>query len=387
MSFAPEPLVHFLEKIEDPRRQASCTYKLVDVLFIAICAMLSGAETWEDMQLFAEEKADWLSQLLFLPNKKVPSHDTFYRVFSLICPEQFQVCFTQWVTSVFSDILCSFDDKDSSVIAIDGKMIKGSSGKHTDPVCMVSAWSAHLRLVLTQKKVADKSNEITAVPVLLKNLALKGCLVTADAMHCQKKVAQTCIDAGADYLLAVKGNQKKLHKDIQAHIERHWEKASEENTASSFYEKTERGHGREEYRACWVFNEADELSTHMQWPGIKQFGVVQADRTINGKASTSLRFYICSREMNAEQMLKATRNHWGIENNLHWQLDVSFNEDGCQTKNDIAAENLSTLRRMCLNILKTEKSKGSLKGKRKRAGWSNDFLRNLLSIFWKSARA
>ena len=247
---------------------------------------------------------------------------------------------------------------------------------------MVSAWSTRLSLVLGQTKVDKKSNEITAIPQLLEAIDLKGCMITADAISCQKSIAETCIGQEADYLLAVKGNQKTLYNDIQITVEVHWNNNPEEPVSDAFFEHENKGHGRHEYRCCWVFDGISALSTADEWAGIKQFGVVQSDRTINGKATTALRFYICSKIMTAEQMLSTTRQHWEVENNLHWMLDVAFDEDACQTKDECAVENLSTLRRIALNILKADAtSKRCIKTKRKKAGWSNRYLSQLLKSF------
>ena len=309
MSVKPAPLILFLNKLTDPRKRASsCDHKFIDILVIAICAIISGADTWEDMQEFGEEKEDWFRSFLELPNG-IPSHDTFYRIFCMLNPDKFQECFTRWVKSAYPEAL-DIPNGDTEIIPIDGKAIKGSRGKGRGKkaVLMVSAWSTRLSLVLGQKKVDKKSNEITAVPQLLEAIDLKGCMITADAISCQKT--------------------------------------------------------------------ADE------WAGIKQFGVVQSDRTIDGKATTALRFYISSKIMTAEEMLSATRQHWEVENNLHWMLDVAFNEDACQTKDEYAAVNLSTLRRIALNVLKADvTSKRSIRTKRKKAGWSNKYLAQLLKSF------
>jgi len=378
--FKPAPLMTFLNELADPRRVGACDHKLIDVLMIAICAIISGAESWEDMEAYGQEKHEWLKTFLELPSG-IPSHDTFYRVFCLLDPDEFQACFTRWVKSAFPEALTSSGEL-GDIVPIDGKAIKGSRGKGKRAVHMVSAWSSKLGVVLGQKKVDKKSNEITAIPELLEAIDLRGSLITADAISCQKSIVEACIEQGADYLLAVKGNQETLQKDIQATIGSHWETQPDDEPSVVFAEQVDRGHGRQEYRCCWVFNELANLSTHEDWQGIRQFGVVQADRTVNGRATTSLRFYICSRTMTAEDMLAATRTHWEVENNLHWMLDVSFSEDACQTKNDNAAENLSTLRRIALNILKRDVSNsGSARNKRKRAGWSNRYLAQLLEQF------
>tara|TARA_B100001059_G_scaffold109863_1_gene109912 strand:- start:109 stop:1269 length:1161 start_codon:yes stop_codon:yes gene_type:complete len=380
MPLKPAPLITFLLKLEDTRRSASCFHNFIDILVIAICAILGNADTWEDMQEFGEDKEDWFRTFLELPHG-IPSHDTFYRAFCLLDTDKFQECFTQWVRSAFPEAL-DIPDDETHIVPIDGKAIRGSRGKGKRAVHIVSAWSSRLSLVLGQTKVDKKSNEITAVPELLNTMDLKGCIITADAISCQKTIASACIANEADYLLAVKGNQKNLEQDIQNHIEAHWEAHPKDELSDYFHEASNRGHGRQEYRCCWVFRNIDKLRDHGSWEGLKQFCVVQADRTINGMVSTALRFYICSKEMTAQAMLDATRTHWEVENNLHWMLDIAFSEDACQTKNDNGAENLSTLRRMALNILQLDKTcKRSIKGKRKKAGWSNSYLAKLLKSF------
>lgn len=375
----------FLNDVKDPRSNPNdCEHKLIDILMIAICTILCDGESWEDMECYGREKEDWLNTFLELPNG-IPSRDTFYRVFCALDPEAFQSCFIRWVKSAFPNALpASADEAGTDIIPIDGKAIRGSRGKGKGKraVHMVSAWSHRLGLVLGQKKVDTKSNEITAVPDLLEAIDLKGALITADAISCQKSIASACIEQGADYLLAVKGNQETLQKDIQAVAEKHWEQHPQGEPSATFAEQENKGHGRLEYRCCWVFNNLDLLSTHEEWQGIKQFGVVQADRTIKGKATTALRFYISSKSMTAQEMLSATRAHWEVENNLHWMLDISFNEDACQTKHENGAENLSTLRRIGLNIFNLDTAnKGSMRRKRKKAGWSNSYLAQLLEKF------
>ncbi|PJE77329.1 hypothetical protein CI610_03753 [invertebrate metagenome] len=382
MTLKPAPLITFLETLEDTRRTASCDHNFIDILVIGICAIIANADTWEDMEEFGTEKEEWFRTFLELP-KGIPSHDTFYRIFSLLDPDKFQSCFTRWVKSAVPEA-SDIPDDDAHIVPMDGKAIKGSRGKGKSKraVHIVSAWSSKLSLILGQKRVDKKSNEITAVPDLLASIDLAGCLITADAMSCQKTIAETCMTKDADYLLAVKGNQKNLEADIQKHIEKYWSKHSGDGLSDTFYEESNRGHGREEYRCCWTFTDLEVLRGHEDWAGLKQFSVVQSDRTINGKVTTALRFYICSKEMTAQAMLSATRMHWEVENNLHWMLDIAFSEDASQTKNENAAENLSTLRRIALNILRLDQtSKRSIKGKRKKAGWSNSYLAKLLKSF------
>ena len=361
---------------------ASCQHNFTDILVIAACVIIANADTWQDMEEFGKEKEDWLRTFLELPHG-IPSHGTFYRTLCLLDPNKFQECFTRWVKSAYPEAL-HIPDEGVDVEPIDGKAIKGSRGKGKGKrvVHIVSAWSSKLSLVLGQTRVDKKSNEITAVPALLAAIDLTGCLITADAMSCQKKIAEACVAEGADYLLAVKGNQKNLEEDIQKHIDQHWENHPEDALSDTFHAESSCGHGREEYRCCWAFSDRDVLRDYEAWDGLKQFGVVQSDRTINGIATTALRFYICSKEMTAKDMLSATRMHWEVENNLHWMLDVAFSEDACQTKNENAAENLSSLRRIALNILQLDKTnKRSIKGKRKKAGWSNSYMAKLLKAF------
>lgn len=377
----PSPLIIFLNDLKDPRaRSNACEHKFIDILIIAICAIMSGAETWEDIESYGHDKKDWLCTFLELPHG-IPSHDCFYRIFCVLDPEALEVCFIRWVKSYFPMAL-PLGESQTDIVPIDGKTIRGSRGKGKRAVHMVSAWSSRLRLVLGQKKVDTKSNEITAVPELFEIIDLKGALVTADAISCQKSIAAKCIEKEADYLLAVKGNQETLQNDIQAVVESHWEQNPVDQPCDNFAEQRNTGHGRHEYRCCWVFNDLTLLSTHTEWEGLKQFGVVQADRTIDGKATTALRLYITSKAMTAEEMLTATRIHWEVENNVHWMLDIAFNEDACLTQDKNASENLSVLRRICLNIFNMDTAnKGSMKRKRKRAGWNNGYLAGLLNLY------
>lgn len=362
-----QPLSQFLAKVPDPRYPRMCDHNLLDILIIAVCAVICGADEWQDMEDFGHCKEDWFKTFLELP-AGIPSKYTFRRVFCLLDPAAFEACFTAWIKQTLTEI------SGSQHLAIDGKVIKGSKAKGKKPVLLVSAWSVELGLVLGQERVDQKSNEITAIPKLLKALELKGCLVTLDAMGCQKKVAKQCVEQGADYVLAVKGNQKKLYKGIEALFanEKHQPKLHD------YVEARDKGHGRVETRCCWVINDLSGLETAADWPGLKQVAVVQNDRQINGKVTTALRFYIMSRAMSAEDMLEISRNHWAVENNLHWVLDVAFSEDACQIKTGNGAENFSILRRIALNAIKANKGKRSIKSHRKLAGWNHRHLKMLL---------
>ena len=375
------PLIIFLNDLKDPRTRINgCDHKFIDILIIAICTIISDGESWEDMENFGHAKEDWLRTFLELPYG-IPSHDTFYRIFCALDPEVFEACFIHWVKSFFSEAL-PLGENQTDIVPIDGKTIRGSKGKGKRAVHMVSAWSSRLRLVLGQKKVDSKSNEITAIPELFEMIDMKGALITADAISCQKSIASKCIEKEADYLLAVKSNQKTLQKDIQTVVEAHWEQNPVDQPSDTFAEQEHTGHGRKEYRCCWVFDDLNQLSTHVKWEGLKQFGVVQSDRTIDGKATTALRLYITSKAITAEEMLCATRTHWEVENNVHWMLDIAFSEDACQTRDENAAENLSILRRIGLNIFNLDTTgKGSMKRRRKKTGWNDNYLAELLEKF------
>lgn len=362
-----QPLTEFLAKIPDPRYSKMCDHNLLDILIIAICAVICGADEWEDIAVFGQCKEAWFRTFLELPCG-IPSKYTFRRIFCLLDPEAFEMCFTGWVKQTLTKL------SGCQHLAIDGKVIRGSKGQGKKPVHLVSAWSAELGIVLGQERVDKKSNEITAIPKLLKALDLKGCLITLDAMGCQKKVAEQCIKQQADYVLAVKGNQKKLYKDIESLFAQ----TEHQPERRQFFEASDQGHGRKEYRCCWVMNDLSTMGTAAQWSGLKQVAVVQSDREINGVVTTALRFYIMSKALAAEQVLEISRRHWAVENNLHWVLDVAFSEDACQVRTGNGAENLSVLRRIALNSIKENKGKQSIKRHRKIAGWDNEHLKMLL---------
>ena len=362
-----QPLSQFLAKVPDPRCSGMCDHNLLDILIIAVCAVICGADEWQDMEDFGHCKEDWFRTFLELP-AGIPSKYTFRRVFCLLDPVAFEACFTAWIRQTLTEI------SGSHHLAVDGKAMRGSKAQGKKPVLLVSAWSVELGLVLGQERVDQKSNEVTAIPKLLNALELKGCLVTLDAMGCQKKVAKQCIEQGADYVLAVKGNHKKLYKGIEALFA----KTEHKPELHDYVETHEKGHGRVETRCCWVIKDLSDLEVAAQWTGLKQVAVVQSDRQINGKVTTALRFYIMSRAMTAEEMLEISRNHWAVENNLHWVLDVAFSEDACQINSGHGAENFSILRRLALNAIKANKGNRSIKSHRKLAGWDHKHLKKLL---------
>ena len=325
-----------------------------------------------DVELFGRSKYDWLKRFLKLPNG-IPSHDTFGRVFSLIDPAQFQRCFVDWVKGI-SELT------QGEIIAIDGKTLRGSydRSRRRSAIHMVSAWAQKNSLVLGQVKVADRSNEITAIPRLLSMLEVSGCIVTIDAMGCQKEIAAKIIESGADYALSVKKNQPQLYEDIAETFA-----DSLENISHNFSETVDKGHGRIEIRKCWAISERDYLdyvNVNGRWKNLSSIAMVESERRVDGETTVESRFYISSLPSDADRLLAATRGHWSIENSLHWVLDISFREDESRVREGNAPENLAVIRHMALNLLKQDRTvKASIKGKRKRAGWDNDFLLAVIS--------
>ncbi|MCL1494254.1 MAG: ISAs1 family transposase [Pseudanabaena sp. Salubria-1] len=367
-------LLRHFEGVEDPRDNRGKEHNLLDIIVIAICAVISGGENWEDIALFGESKQDWLGTFLQLPNG-IPCDDTFARVFARLNPQQMQNSFISWVKSV-SQVL------KGEVVAIDGKTLKHSYDRGADKgaIHMVSAWASANRLVLGQSKVNEKSNEITAIPELLKLLDINGCIVTIDAMGCQKEIASQIIEQGADYVLALKGNQGGLFEDVQ------WLFQQAINTDfvdvdHDFCQSIDKGHGRLEIRRCWTLSNLDYLTQLPLWSGLQTIALVQSERRINGKVSTENRYYISSLPSNAALIANAVRTHWSIENSLHWVLDVSFHEDASRIRKDNSPENMAMLRHFALNLLSRDKSsKFSMRAKRNKAAWDLAYLNRLLNL-------
>jgi len=357
-------LNHF-EPLTDPRIERSKEHLLIDIVAIAILAVISGADGWGAIELYGKAKYEWLKGFLELPNG-IPSHDTFSRVFARIEPKQFQECFLSWVNSITQKL-------ELEVIAIDGKTMKQSYDRNQSqkPLHIVSAWSASHQLVLGQKKVNKKSNEVTAIPALLELLEMEESIITIDAMGCQKEIAALIIKKKGDYLLALKGNQNLIHKDVK-----NWfELAQKEEFAGrehSYYQHIEGGHHRVEKRQIWTVavSELPPLHNQSLWTGLK---------TVVNKTTTEVRFYLSSLASNTEKISQAIRSHWGIENSLHWTLDVTFYEDKSRIRKDHSPENFALLRRLAVSLLKQEKGfKGSLKMKRYLAGMDNNYLVKIL---------
>jgi predicted transposase YbfD/YdcC len=365
---------HFSD-LTDPRVARTRLHKLVDILVIAICAVIASADNWEDVEAFGQAKAEWFQTFLELPNG-IPSHDTFTRVFARLDPEQFQTCFLRWMAAVCARI-------GGQVIAIDGKVLRRSHdhGIGQAAIDMVSAWATANRLVLGQVKVTEKSNEITAMPRLLEALEISGCIVTIDAMGCQTDIAQTIVDREAEYVLALKDNQGQLHEDV--HLLFNDLEGSQYRAYAFDYTKTvDKGHGRLEIRECWTISDPEILS-HLRgferWPHLQTVSRIRAQRRIGDETSCEDRYHIATIS-GAPRVLGAVRAHWGIENELHWTLDIAFDEDRCRVRKDHGPENLVLLRHLALNLLKHEKTcKRSIKGKRLLAGWKNDYLLKVLA--------
>jgi len=363
---------HFSE-IEDPRIERTKRHQLIDILTIAILAMICGADSWVGMANFGQAKHSWLKRLLALPNG-IPSHDTFARVFARLNPEQFQACFLSWVRSL---VRLSAGE----VIAIDGKTLRQSYDTADDKAAihMVSAWATANRLVLGQYKVDAKSNEITAIPQLIQRLELDHCIVTIDAMGCQKQIAKQIIERNADYVLALKDNQGNLFADVQQ-IFAHAQSCNFADIEHTFDQTVDKGHGRIEIRRCWTMGQVAYLVDADKWEKFTSIGMIQAERRLEGKIERETRYYISSLTSDAARLSQAVRSHWCVENALHWVLDLAFVEDTCRVRKDFAPENLAILRHIALNLLSQETSlKLGVKNKRLRAGWDEEYLLKILA--------
>lgn len=370
-------LAQHFASLPDPRIDRTKHHPLLSSITIALCAVICGAESWDEIASFGVIRRDWFASFLDLPHG-IPAHDTFNRVFAALDPVQFRVCFLQW-TQAIAGVL------PAQVIAVDGKTLRHSHDRRQgkQAIHLVSAWATTNRLVLGQIKVDDKSNEITAIPELLRQLALQGCLVSIDAMGCQRAIAQQIVDQGGDYVLALKGNQRMLSADVQTCFAPA-ATAPVPPAALATATAVDKGHGRLEIRRHTVLTEADSLAWlqgQHHWPGLQALGKVEAERRIGATRSVEVRYYLLSRPLSAQAFGAAVRRHWGIENQLHWVLDMTFHEDDSRIRAGYAAENVAVLRHLALNLLRQQPTTDrlSLKARRKQAGWDHAYLQQLLT--------
>lgn len=361
--------------LPDPRVQGRCGHKLVEIVLVAVCAVLCGAESWSEVEEFGEAKEAWLRQYLELP-AGIPSHDTFSRVFRLLDAGEFQRRFVRWVEQ-------HFQVRQGEVIAVDGKTARGSADSFSgqNAIHLVSAWASEAGILLGQRKVDAKSNEITAVPELLKLLFIKGCIVTVDALNCQKGIAQTVIERQADYVFALKANHPQLHQDVIDWFD--WARKRDfRDVPHDFHQTVTKGHGRLEIRRCWAIHDplALESMGHYQgWAGLQTVVMVERERRTANQTQRETVYYLSSLPPDAERILAATRAHWSVENTFHWTMDVVFGEDASRVRLDEAPENFAVIRHIVINLLKRHPGKQSLKRKRFRAALDDAFLLELLT--------
>jgi len=363
---------HFSE-LEDPRRYNK-RHLLHNIIVIAICAAICGADDWVAVEDFGRAKQSWFEEFLELPHG-IPSHDTFGDVFRVLDPNQFRRSFIQWVQAV-NEIA------GGQIVPIDGKQLRRSHDKALGKkaIHMVSAWAAENHVVLGQIKVDAKSNEITAIPQLLALLEISGCIVTIDALGCQREIARKIVeDKDADYVLALKGNQGGLFEDVKG-LFAHAQEVGFENC--EHYRTQEQGHGRLEVRECWTSSDLESLASRQSWADWRKLRtviMVKSERCVGDKRTKKSRYYISSLSGDAEQALEAVRGHWGIENKVHWVLDIAFREDDCRIRKGNGAQNFAILRHIALNLLKQEKTaKCGVKNKRLKAGWDESYLLKVL---------
>jgi predicted transposase YbfD/YdcC len=373
----PTSLTAHFASVDDPRIERTKRHELMDILVIAICAVICGADYWTDVEAFGLAKQEWLATFLELPNG-IPSHDTFGRVFARIDPEQFQASFVRWVEEV-SQVL------EGEVVAIDGKTLRRSHDRQRGKgaIHLVSAWAARNRLVLGQCQVDEKSNEITAIPHLLEVLDVAGCIVTIDAMGAQRAIAQQIVEQEADYVLALKGNQGNLHADAQE-VFAYCEEYAWDEMAFDYHKTVNKGHGRVEVRECWTLPVApyrDFVRLPRDWPALHTLVRVVAQRRIGDDTSQETRYFVSSLPYHdAAHLLETVRTHWSIENQLHWVLDIAFREDESRIRSGHAPQNFALLRHIALNLLKQETtSAGGIRAKRLRAGWDEQYLLKVLA--------
>jgi predicted transposase YbfD/YdcC len=366
-------LVDVFVAITDPRQAKKTRYDLVEIMVVAVSGVLAGADTFVEIEAWAREKLDWFRHYIKL-EQGIPSHDTFGRLFGLIDPKEFEAAFRRWVGSVLPTL-------EPEVVALDGKTSRRSSGEDTKALHLVSAFAAGAGLVLGQTATAKKSNEKTAIPTLLQTLALEGCIVTIDAMGTQPSTAQAIRDRKADYVLAVKDNQKTLAEAMRDFFGQF--KATEATrTPHDFFEEIDKGHGRLEVRRCYSFDQLECLPRPERWPDFKSFIVIESERTLKGKTSLEHRYYISSLSSDAQRAAHAIRAHWRVENSLHWCMDVAFADDQMRARTQHAAHNLAVLKHITLNLIRLDPipRQGGIKVRRLIAATSDFYRAQLFGL-------
>lgn len=372
---ATSALMDKFSTLVDPRIERTKKHSMTDILVISICGFICGIDNWVELEEFGEVKKDWFEEFLELPNG-IPSHDTFGRFYAALDPEEFSRCFTRWVQAIG-------EVTEGEVVAVDGKTLRRSFDRASSKAAihMVSAWASKTGLVLGQVKTDEESNEIPAIPRLLEILRLEGCIVTVDAIGAQKEVVKAIVDKGADYVISLKKNQPTLHEKAEDFFKEALEERFE-TVPHKYAESVENDHGRLERRRYWVTSKMDWFREREEWAGLTSVGMVESTREADGKTSREVRYFISSLPGdNAEKFAGAVRSHWSVENNLHWVLDVAFDEDRSRVRKDNAPQNMAMLRHVALNLLKADTStKVGIKTRRKMAGWSNEYLAHLLGV-------
>lgn len=370
-------LIQSFEGLKDPRDPNAVEHKLIDIIVIAVLATLCGANGFNQCENFGIAKEQWLKKFLELPNG-IPSHDTFNRVFSLLDPKEFHKCFQEWALTLYEKV-------SKEIISLDGKTIRRTKCKSTNQkaIHVVSAWANQNKLVLGQIKVDDKSNEITAIPELLKLLDVSGCIITIDAMGTQTAIAETIVDAGAEYVLALKENQPTLYDDVELYFNNEvLTETKKELIKKQIYHKTlEKDHGRIDKREYYMVKDVCWLDQINSWKKLSAIGMVRSERTLNQETTVFTRFYIMSDIKNVGEFANAVRGHWGIENELHWCLDIGFREDESRARKDNSAENMNVIRHMIMNMLKKETTlKQGIEAKRLKCAWDEKYFERVLML-------